>query len=97
MERYLEEPNNFETWSKMYLEVDPYFQDLQNRNGVHSYEWQGDQFATSFDDLQVNNEKDVRQGKYKANLVIKEVVALQEINIGIVLDASSGAINIEQA
>ena len=97
MERYLEEPNNFETWSKMYLEVDPYLQDLQNRNGVHSYEWQGDQFATSFDDLQVNNEKDVRQGKYKANLVIKEVVALQEINIGIVLDASSGAINIEQA
>lgn len=97
MERYLEEPNNFETWSKMYLEVDPYLWDLQNRNGVHSYEWQGDQFATSFDDLQVNNEKDVRQGKYKANLVIKEVVALQEINIGIVLDASSGAINIEQA
>lgn len=97
LERYLEEPNNFATWGNIYLEVSPIMERVQNGNGVTEWEWQGDQFATSYDELEVNNEKDVRQGIYRANLVIKEVVALQEIYVNIVLDSSSGSISVEQA
>lgn len=95
LERYLEEPNTFATWGIIYLDIFPFMEDIQNRKGVSQWNWQGDQFATSFNDLQVNNERDVRQGKYKAILTIKEVVALQEINVNIVLDTSLGSINVE--
>lgn len=97
LERYLEEPNNFATWGNIYLEVRPVMERVQNNNGVTDWEWQGDQFATSYDELEVNNEKDVRQGIYRANLVIREVVALQEIYVNIVLDSSNGSISVEQA
>lgn len=96
LERYIEEPNTFSTWASMYLEIAPVMEDLQNRQGVHSWDWQGDQNATSFDDLLINNEQDVRQGKYKALLKIKEVVALQEIDLTINLDKASGSVSVTQ-
>lgn len=94
MERYLEEPNTFSTWSNMYLEIAPLMENVENGNGVSEWEWIGDQNATSFDDLEVNNENDVRQGKYKAILRIKDVVALQEIAIEIVIDSSTGSVSV---
>ena len=36
------------------------------------YTWMGDQDATSWDDLSVNNESDARQGKYRAILKYKD-------------------------
>lgn len=92
LEKYLEEPNNFATWSNLYLEIEPIFTNLQNKNAVHSWEWIGDQYATSFNDCVVNNEKDVRQGKYKAIFKFKEVVSMQIIEIQFLLDASLGTI-----
>lgn len=97
LERYLEEPNTFATWNSLYLEIDPMLDSVKNRAGVSEYEWIGDQFATSFEELEVNNEKDVRQGIYRAKLRIKEVVAMQEIYVDIILDPSSGTVSIDQS
>lgn len=95
MERYLEEPNTFGTWDKMYLEIEPIMIDIENRQGVSEWEWIGDQYISSFNELQVNTESDVRQGKYKAILRIKDVVALQNITIDITIDAASRVLDIQ--
>ena len=49
------------------------------------YTWMGDQDATSWDDLSVNNEADARQGKYRAILKYKDVVPMQEVTMEIVI------------
>lgn len=55
----------------------------------------GDQFANSYEDLQVNNETDVRQGKYRLVIKYKDIVPLQEVTVDIVIDAASQSIDLE--
>ena len=55
----------------------------------------GDQFANSYEDLQVNNEADVRQGKYRLVIKYKDIVPLQEVTVDIVIDAASQSIDLE--
>ena len=43
-------------------------------------------FSISESDMQVNNEADVRQGKYKAILRFKEIVPMQEIEMVLTID-----------
>lgn len=95
LDKYLEEPNTFSTWSKIYYEVKPELDDLVNQNAITEWNWYGDQDATSYDDLSVNTESDVRAGKYKAQLVFKEVIGMQEISIDIILDSSDSSVAME--
>ena len=95
LESYLEEPNIWDTWLAIYYQVLPILEDLVNRNAMSEFHWNGDQFAKSYEDLQVNNEADVRQGKYKVNLVYKDIVTMQEISMNIIIDAASNSVNIE--
>lgn len=88
LESYIEEPNTFETWKRIYYEAKDILDDLQTRNAITSYEWLGDQDAQSYEDLQVNNEADVRQGKYKAQLKYHEVVPMQDIEMDVIIDVS---------
>jgi hypothetical protein len=88
LESYIEEPNTFETWKRIYYEAKDILDDLQTRNAITSYEWLGDQDAQSYEDLQVNNEADVRQGKYKAQLKYKEIVPMQDIEMDVIIDVS---------
>lgn len=88
LESYIEEPNTFETWKRIYYEAKDILDDLQTRNAITSYEWLGDQDAQSYEDLQVNNEADVRQGKYKAQLRYHEVVPMQDIEMDVIIDVS---------
>lgn len=67
LEKYLEEPNIWNTWNKIYLEVKPMLDNLVDEDAMSEYTWMGDQDANSYNDLSVNNEADVRQGKYKSN------------------------------
>ena len=90
--KYLEEPNTFFTWSTIYYEVKPILDDLINSNAITEYTWNGDQNATSYNDLQVNSEADVRQGKYKAQLKFKEIIGMQEITIDLILDSSTNTL-----
>lgn len=88
LESYIEEPNTFETWKRIYYEAKDLLDDLQNRKAITTYTWLGDQDAQSYEDLQVNNEADVRQGKYKAQLKYKEIVPMQDIEMDVIIDVS---------
>lgn len=95
LDSYLEEPNTFKTWNNIYLEVKPLLDQLVAKEAITEYNWNGDQYASSYADLTVNNEADVRQGKYKAILKFKEVVPLQEISMVLSIDKASGSVNTE--
>ena len=88
LESYIEEPNTFETWKRIYYEAKDLLDDLQNRKAITTYTWLGDQDAQSYEDLLVNNEADVRQGKYKAQLKYKEIVPMQDIEMDVIIDVS---------
>ena len=88
LESYIEEPNTFETWKRIYYEAKDLLDDLQNRKAITTYTWLGDQDAQSYEDLQVNNEADVRQGKYKAQLKYNEIVPMQDIEMDVIIDVS---------
>ena len=78
----------------MYYEGKEVMDDLVNRQAMSEYTWIGDQDATSYDDLQVNNEADVRQGKYHLVIKYKDIVPLQEITVDVVIDAANNSVNI---
>lgn len=93
LESYLEEPNTWSTWQNIYYEAKKILDDLIG-TAITEYTWMGDQDAQSYDDLVVNNEADVRQGKYHIILKYKEIVPLQEVTMDIVIDSVSKDVNI---
>lgn len=95
LESYLEEPNTFSTWKSIYYEGKEVMDDLVNRNAMTEYTWLGDQDATSYEELQINNEADVRQGKYHLVIKYKDIVPLQEVTVDVVIDAASQSVNVE--
>ena len=90
----MEEPNNWTTWKKIYYQGKGILDDLIDV-AITEYKWMGDQFANSYEDLQVNNEADVRQGKYRLVIKYKDIVPLQEVTVDIVIDAASQSIDLE--
>lgn len=94
LNKYIEEPNVWSTWKRIWLEVKPTLDSLVDEDAMTEYTWMGDQDATSWDDLSVNNEADARQGKYHAILKYKDVVPMQEVTMEIVIDAASKAVSI---
>ena len=94
LESYLDEPKTWDTWKNIYYEAKEVLDDLVTRNAMSEYDWQGDQFATSYKDLTVNNEADVRQGKYKISLKYKDIVPMQEVSIDITIDSASKDISL---
>lgn len=85
LESFLEEPNDIPTWKRLYYTVKPFLDSLVTNRAMYSYEWQGDQNATSLSNLKINNLTDVGNGKYKVNLMIKAIPSIQEINVNIIL------------
>ena len=61
-------------------------------NAITDWIWDGDQDATSWDQLKVNNEADCRQGKYKLQIHFKDVATMQEITVDLILDQASQAV-----
>lgn len=96
LEKYLEEPNNWTTWKKIFYEGKEILDDLINV-AITEYTWNGDQYANSYADLQMNNEADVRQGKYKLQIVYKDIVPMQEVTVNIVIDQASHSVDMETA
>lgn len=101
LESYIEEPNTFDTWKRIYYEGKEIMDNLLNNSAITSYEWLGDQDAQSYDDLQVNTESDVRNGKYKLQIKYKEVVPMQDITTEVIIEASvdmsTGEVSISQS
>lgn len=85
LETFLEEPNDIPTWRRIYYTVKPFMDSLVTKRAIYSYEWQGDQFVNSMNDLKINDASDVSEGKYRILLPIQAIPSLQEINLGIIL------------
>lgn len=95
LESKIEEPNYIPTWQDIYLQVKPELDDLVEQEAMSEYTWMGDQNATGYSDMQVNNEADVRQGKYKAILKFKEIVPMQEIEMTLSIDKVARTASVE--
>lgn len=95
-QKYLEEPNIWNTWNKIWLEIKPILDNLVDEDAMSEYTYMGDQDASSYDQLTVNNEADVRQGKYKVILKYKDIVPMQEVMINIVIDSASKSVSISE-
>lgn len=89
IESYFEEPNIWSSWKRLYLEAKPIIDDLVTDEAITDPNWIGDQDATSWADLQINNEADARQGKYHAQFKFKDVATMQEITLDLVIDQTS--------
>ena len=89
IESYFEEPNIWGSWKRLYLEAKPIIDDLVTNEAITDPNWMGDQDATSWSDLQINNEADARQGKYHAQFKFKDVATMQEITLDLVIDQAS--------
>jgi len=92
LESYLEEPNDPITFQKIYYHLKPYLDKLASPayRAIYKYEYYGDQFASTIDDLQVNDPVDVQNGKYKINLKIWPIPSLQELTFNLMLVQGEG-------
>lgn len=89
LESYIEEPNIWSTWNRIYLEGKAIMDDLVTNDAISEYTWNGDQNATAWSDLVVNTEQEARQGKYKLKINMKDIVTMQDISVDLIIDASS--------
>ena len=94
LESYIEEPNYWGTWKTMYLAVKPLIDAWVDAEAMTDPVWEGDQDANSWADLKVNTEAAARQGHYKARFHFKDIVALQDITLDVIIDQASKSVNI---
>ena len=85
LETFLEEPNDFSTWKRIYYTVKPFLDGLITKRALYSYEWLGDQDAKTLRELVINDPTDVQNGKYKVRLNFKGINSLQDISIDMYL------------
>lgn len=95
LENYLEDPNDMKSWKLMYYQVKPYLDSLVDKRALFSYRWEGDQDATTLNDLVINKPADVTNGKYKVRLFLSFIASMREIEVTLVL--VPGNISFEQA
>ena len=58
---------------------------LKTERAVYDLQWNGDQFAKSMNDLQINIPTDLQQGKYKIDFKIQPIPPLKEITVNIII------------
>jgi hypothetical protein len=85
LERKLGSPTDFTLLKELFFIVEPIMKEVVDGRGISSWEWEGDQFASSFDELQVNSAADMQLGKVQANLRIVTIAPLKEISVKIIL------------
>lgn len=95
MESYIEEPNYWGTWKNLYLEVKPLIDEWVTREALTDPIWEGDQDATSWKDLKINTEADARSGHYKARFRFKDIIALQDITLDVVIEKATKSVSID--
>lgn len=89
LKRYLQEPGDIPTFKALFIEVEPFFDDLVSKGALNQYAWQGDQDAKDLQHLTVNNTNDLDQGKYKVELYLDMPSPLQEITVDLTVTASN--------
>lgn len=91
LEKFLGYPNTFSTWEKIYYTVKPFLEGMVSKEAWFSYDWQGDQFVTSLNNLQVNDAVDVTAGKYRARLHVVGIAPLKDFYLDFILDNGANA------
>ena len=66
---------------------------LVTDDAITEYIWNGDQDATSWDELIINNEADARNGKYKLQIKVKDVATMQDITVDLIYDQASNTVS----
>lgn len=95
LESYIEEPNIWGTWHNMYLQVRPHIDAWVDAQAMTDPVWNGDQDANSWADLKVNTEEEARQGHYHAVFSFKDIVAMQDITLDVVIEKASKSVTID--
>lgn len=95
LESYIEEPNIWNTWSDIYAVVKPIIGNWVDSHAITEPKWIGDQDASSWKDLKVNTEEEVRQGKYHVVFTFKDVVSIQQVTVDVVLEKASKSITMD--
>lgn len=92
LESYLEEPNDPTTWRSIYNQLKQTLDKLVSPQlrALYKYEYYGDQDANTIEDVQVNDPVDIENGKYKINLKIWPIPALQELTLNLMLVQGEG-------
>lgn len=95
LESYIEEPNIWNTWSDIYAVVKPIIGNWVDSHAITEPKWIGDQDASSWKDLKVNTEEEVRHGKYHVVFTFKDVVSMQQVTVDVVLEKASKSITMD--
>ena len=92
LETYLEDPCDPITFNKIYYHLKPYLDRLTSPayRALYKYEYYGDQFANTIDDLQLNDSVDVQNGKYRIDLKVWPIPSLQELTFNLMLVQGEG-------
>ena len=91
---YLEEPNSFPTWRSIYYDAIEVLNPMVEKQALFKYEYIGDQFAKNLSELKLNNEADVRAGKYRVKIKIWDIVKLQLIEVDIIIERASKSVSV---
>lgn len=83
IEKFNFEPNDLKMYEQVYIAVKPFIESLEAGRAIHpgKWEWQGDQFASSVEDLQFNTLDDLQQGRFSADFLFAPIVANEIISI----------------
>ena len=86
----LESPCDFPLFSRLYYTAKPKMDEIVRGQGMYKYEWNGDQFASDFSQLQVNIPNDISNGNYHIDLKIWPTPSTQSISVNISLQQGGG-------
>lgn len=83
IEKFNFEPNDLKMYEQVYIAVKPFIESLEAGRAIHpsKWMWQGDQFASTVEDLQFNTLDDLQQGRFSADFLFAPIVANEIISI----------------
>ena len=83
IEKFNFEPNDLKMYEQVYIAVKPFIESLEAGRAIHpsKWAWQGDQFASTVEDLQFNTLDDLQQGRFSADFLFAPIVANEIISI----------------
>lgn len=84
LETFLEKPLDITLFKTIFYTVKPFFESIKTGRAISSWEWKGDQNASTPSDFVINEPADVQAGKYKVECKIYRISPLQELNLNIV-------------
>lgn len=94
LEPFLDEPNDIPTWQRMYYTCKPFLDKLYTERAIYQPAiWNGDQDASSLNDLQINDPVEVQNGNYRIELEISPIPGMRKIKVELILTTAGVSFN----